>query len=268
VRGSCPSPYESNRRYGGNTACVVLEEPDDDPILFDLGTGLRPYGASCPLDGTFSGTALVTHLHWDHVQGLPFFAPVHVAGAKLDIYGPTQETGSLGEVFGRFMCPPYFPVQYTELGGDVRFHDVTDDVIAVGSRKITVRPVPHNGPTVGYRVDGRGGSVTYISDHQAPMGLDTVSDTVLELAAGVDVLIHDAQYTPEEFTRKADWGHCTLSYALLVAQKARAKQLVLFHHDPWHSDDDLDQLSAETKKAAEGTGVEVVAAYEGLVIDI
>jgi ribonuclease BN (tRNA processing enzyme) len=91
---------------------------------------------------------------------------------------------------------------------------------------------------------------------------------VLELASGVDVLIHDAQYTPEEFVRKADWGHCTLSYALLVAQKARAKRLVLFHHDPWHSDDDLDRLSAETKEAAEGTGVEVVAAYEGLVIEV
>ena len=268
VRGSCPSPYEANRRYGGNTACVSLEEPDDDPIIFDLGTGLRPYGALCPLDGTFSGTALVTHLHWDHVQGLPFFAPVHVAGARLDIYGPTQEEGSLGEVFGRFMRPPYFPVQYTELGGEVTFHDVTDDVLAIGSRKVTVRLVPHTGPTLGYRVDGRRGSVTYISDHQAPIGLDTVSDTVLELASEVDVLIHDAQYTPEEFSRKADWGHCTLAYALLVAQTARAKRLVLFHHDPWHSDDDLDRLFAETKQAAEGTGVEVFAAYEGLVIEL
>ena len=268
VRGSCPSPYETNRRYGGNTACVSLEEPDDDPILFDLGTGLRPYGTFCPLDGSFAGTALITHLHWDHVQGLPFFAPVHVAGARLDIYGPTQEEGSLGEVFGAFMRPPYFPVQYTDLAGDVTFHEVTDDVFAVGSRKVTVRPVPHNGPTVGYRVDGRAGSVTYISDHQAPPALDTVSEAVLELADEVDVLIHDAQYTPAEFATKADWGHCTLEYALLVARTARAKRLVLFHHDPWHTDDMLDELNAQTKQAAVGSGVDVVAAYEGLVIDL
>ncbi len=268
VRGSCPSPYETNRRYGGNTASVVLEEPDEEPILFDLGTGLRPYGATCPLDGSFAGTALVTHLHWDHVQGLPFFAPVHFQGARLDIYGPAQEEGSLGEVFGRFMRPPYFPVQYTDLAGEVTFHDVTDDVFAIGSRKVTVRPVPHNGPTNGYRVDGPRGSVTYISDHQAPLTLDSVSDAVLELASGVDVLIHDAQYTPEEFERKQDWGHCTLEYALLVARTAQARKLVLFHHDPAHVDDELDRLYAETKRMAEGTGVEVVAAYEGLVIDV
>jgi phosphoribosyl 1,2-cyclic phosphodiesterase len=268
VRGSCPSPYETNRRYGGNTASVVLEEPGEEPILFDLGTGLRPYGAFCPMDGTFAATALVTHIHWDHVQGLPFFAPVHFAGARLDIYGPHQVEGSLGEVFGGFMRPPYFPVQYTDLAGDIRFHDVTEDVFAVGSHKVTVRPVPHNGPTVGYRVDGNNASVAYISDHQAPLSLDTVAPQVLELVNGVDVLIHDAQYTPEEFERKKDWGHCTLEYELLVARMSHAKRLVLFHHDPSHSDDDLDRLYAQTKALAEGTGVEVTAAYEGLVIDL
>jgi phosphoribosyl 1,2-cyclic phosphodiesterase len=268
VRGSCPSPYETNRRYGGNTASVVLEDAGEEPLLFDLGTGLRPFGATCPQDGTFAATALVTHIHWDHVQGLPFFAPVHAPGARLDIYGPHQDQGSLGDVFGDFMRPPYFPVQYSDLGGDIRFHDVTEDAFAVGSYKVTVRPVPHNGPTVGYRVDGSTASVTYISDHQAPLSLDTVSPAVLELAGEVDVLIHDAQYTPEEFDHKKDWGHCTIDYALLVAQMAHAKKLVLFHHDPSHTDDELDRLYAEVRAKAEGSGVAVVAAYEGLVIDL
>jgi phosphoribosyl 1,2-cyclic phosphodiesterase len=268
VRGSTPSFCETNRRYGGNTASVVLDEPGEEPILFDLGTGLRPYGSDCPMDGTFAATALVTHIHWDHVQGLPFFAPVFVPGARLDVYGPHQEEGPLGEVFGDLMRPPYFPIRTTELGGDVRFIDATRDTFLVGSRKVMVRPVPHKGPTVGYRIDSAHGSVAYISDHQAPLSLDTVAESVLELADGVDALIHDSQYTPAEFQKKQDWGHCTLEYALLVAQLAKAKRLITFHHDPAHSDDDLDRLSAELVGAADGTDVEVIAAYEGLVLDL
>jgi phosphoribosyl 1,2-cyclic phosphodiesterase len=264
VRGSTPSPYETNRRYGGNTATVVLEEPDEQPILFDLGTGLRAYGSACPKDGSFAGTALVTHVHWDHVQGLPFFAPIHAPGASLDVYGPEQEDGPLGEVFGQLMRPPFFPIRCSELGGTVRFAGVTDDRFSIGSRKVTVRPVPHKGPTVGYRVEGNGRTVTYISDHQAPPTLDTVAPSVLELADGVDVLIHDAQYTPAEFEKKSTWGHCTIDYALHVAREACAKRLVMFHHDPSHDDDDLDQLLDAARRAARGTGVDVIAAYEGL----
>jgi phosphoribosyl 1,2-cyclic phosphodiesterase len=268
VRGSTPSFYETNRRYGGNTASVVLEEEDEEPILFDLGTGLRAYGMSCPMNGSFAATALVTHIHWDHVQGVPFFAPMHVKGARLDVYGPHQEQGPLGAVLGDLMRPPYFPVTCADLAGDFRFHDATADTFVVGSRKVTVRPVPHTGPTVGYRVESARATVAYISDHQAPLSLDTIADSVLELADGVDALIHDAQYTPEEFSRKSDWGHCTLDYALLIARTANAKRLVLFHHDPGHSDDDIDRLSNELCESAAGSSVEVIAAYEGLVLDL
>ncbi len=268
VRGSTPSPCESNRKYGGNTAAVVLEEAGEEPILFDLGTGLRRYGAACPMDGSFAGTALVTHVHWDHVQGLPFFAPMHIAGARLDIYGPHQAEGPLGDVFGDFMRPPYFPVRCEDLAGRFGFHDITADTFTLGTRKVTARPVPHKGPTVGYRVDSSEASVAYISDHQAPLSLDTVADSVLELADGVDVLIHDAQYTTDEFDRKRDWGHCTLEYALLVARAAKAKRLVLFHHDPAHSDNDLDRLSATLRESAAGSQVEVITSFEGLVLEL
>jgi phosphoribosyl 1,2-cyclic phosphodiesterase len=268
VRGSTPSFSGPNQRYGGNTASVDFEEPDEEPILFDLGTGLRPYGATCPMDGTFAGTALVTHIHWDHVQGLPFFPPVHVAGARLDIYGPHQQDGPLTEVMDDLMRPPYFPVRCRDLAGEIRFHDVTSDTFAVGSRKVTARPVPHVGPTVGYRVEGASASVTYISDHQAPLSLEEIADSVLELADGVDVLIHDCQYTREEFARKSDWGHCTTDYALRVAAAAHAKRLVMFHHDPGHSDEDIDGLAASLQEQAAGGDVEVLAAYEGMVIDL
>jgi phosphoribosyl 1,2-cyclic phosphodiesterase len=268
-RGSCPCPCEDNVRYGGNTACVAVEAEGEDPIIFDLGTGLRFFGEHLPNDGTFRGSALVTHIHWDHVQGLPFFTPIHRTGAKLDIYGPAQSDGPLHKVFGEFMCPPYFPVHFSELEGHVWFHDVMDDDFSIGSAKVKVRPVPHVGPTVGYRVDVNGRSVAYISDHQAPPGLNTVSDQVLELADNVDVLIHDAQYTPAEFEQKATWGHCTVDYAVLVAKLSGAKKLVMFHHDPSHGDEQMDELLHQARCTATYSGVEAVdAAYEGMVIEV
>ena len=268
VRGSTPCPCESNQRFGGNTACVALEVDNEPPIIFDLGTGLRFYGLTQPTDGTFKGTALVTHIHWDHVQGLPFFVPVDRVGAELDVWGPTQEEGPLGQVFGDFMRPPYFPVHFSELRGDIRFHDAKDDDVAIGNAKVRVRPVPHCGPTVGYRVDWDGASVAYISDHQAPLELDRVADSVLELCDGVDLLIHDAQYTPAEFAEKSHWGHCTVDYAVLVAKQAGARRLALFHHDPSHDDDFVAKLESNARCLGAMAGIDVFAAYEGLSLEL
>ena len=269
VRGSCPCPSPENRRYGGNTACVALHVGDEVPLVLDLGTGLRRFGETQPTDGSFRGSALITHIHWDHVQGLPFFPPADREGARFDIYGPPQKEGPLGTVFGEFMRPPYFPVHYSELRGDIVFHDVSDDTLAIGNAKVWVRPVPHCGPTVGYRIEWDGSVVTYISDHQAPLSLDTVSDSVLELCEGADLLIHDAQYTTEEFEKKAHWGHCTIDYAVLVASKAGARRLALFHHDPAHDDPTLDRLLGLAQDASSRLGgPSVVAAAEGMVLEI
>ena len=252
-------------RYGGNTACVALEVDNEPPLILDLGTGLRFFGETQPLDGSFEGTALVTHIHWDHVQGLPFFPPVDRVGARLDVYGPAQEGGNLHDVFGEFMRPPYFPVHFSDLRGAIQFHDVLDDDLSIGTAKIRVRPVPHCGPTVGYRIEWGGAKIAYISDHQAPIALDTVADSVLELADGVDLLIHDAQYWQKEFEAKAHWGHCTIEYAVLVAKEAGAHRLALFHHDPAHDDNEVDLILETAQKAAAGSGIdEVIAAAEGL----
>ena len=273
MRGSTPCPCEANSRYGGNTACVALEVAGEDPIVFDLGTGLRLFGETQPKDGSFRGTALVTHIHWDHTQGLPFFVPALRAGARLTVYGPPQDDGlSLADAFDEFMRPPFFPVRTSDLPGEITFHDVADTQLAIGNAKVTVRTVPHVGTTNGYRVDWDGTSVAYISDHQSPVAPGevegmTVADSVLELAEGVDVLIHDAQYWPNEWQMKSTWGHCTVDYAVHVARLAGAKQLVLFHHDPAHDDSEVDRVLEHARLRAAGTCIdEVVAAYEGLTI--
>jgi phosphoribosyl 1,2-cyclic phosphodiesterase len=268
VRGSTPCSCEANRRYGGNTACVSLESPGSDPIILDLGTGLRFFGETQPLDGSFRAHALVTHLHWDHVQGLPFCAPLNRPGARLDVYGPSPEGVDLADAFGEFIRPPYFPVRVADLAGDIEFHTTRAGDLVVGDAKVTALPVPHVGATFGYRIEMGGVTVAYLSDHQQPLdgGFD-IAPEVLELVADVDLLIHDAQYTPDEFAQKPHWGHCTLDYALHVATEGRARRLVLFHHDPAHDDDVLDGLLAQVRAAAEGGPVtEVIAASEGLTI--
>jgi phosphoribosyl 1,2-cyclic phosphodiesterase len=270
VRGSTPCSCESNRRYGGNTACVAIDVPGHDPIVLDLGTGLRFWGESLPVDQPFHGHALVTHLHWDHVQGLPFFTPVLRPESTLDVYAPGVDHEALATAFDEFMKPPYFPVRVADLPGELRFHAVTDAVFAAGGAKVTARSVPHIGETNGYRIEHDGVVVVYVSDHQQPVdGSLTVPDAVLELCEGADLLIHDAQFTPSEFLLKSDWGHCTVDYALAVASQAGVRRLALFHHDPGHDDVMIDSLLLEAREKAAALGAtEVIAASEGLTLSL
>jgi len=268
VRGSTPCPSDANKRYGGNTACVSIEAPGHDPIILDLGTGLRFFGESCVGANAFNGLALVTHLHWDHVQGLPFFVPIHRDGATLTICGRCDE-GPLRAAFEDFMRPPYFPIRPDDLFGDIAFRDVGDEVFDWGRARISVADVPHTGATNGYRIEIDGLTIAYISDHQEPVDGGPVADSVLELCAGADLVIHDAQFEPHEFALKADWGHCTVAYAVRVAAEAGAKRLALFHHDPSHGDEVVDRLLLEAQGHAVGTSVtEVIAAAERTTVSL
>lgn len=276
VRGSTPCDAPELARYGGNTSSVSLEVADEPPILFDLGTGVRNYGTELAAAGRaeeFRGSVLLSHLHWDHVQGMPFFVPLHCPGSVVDVYGPRQNEGPLGEVFAGIMRPPYFPIRPDQLEGTVAFHDAGDDVFAVNDAKVRSRWIRHVGPTLGYRVDWNGASVAYLSDHGQGCGHghadDHVPDEVLELCDGVDLLIHDAQHTPEEFERKRHWGHCTVDYAVHVAKEAGVRTLALFHHDPSHADDEVDRLARMAQDAsADINGAEVLAAAEGMVLGL
>jgi phosphoribosyl 1,2-cyclic phosphodiesterase len=274
VRGSTPCDGEHLARYGGNTSCVALECEGQPPVVFDLGTGLRNYGTALLDAGrasAFQATVLLSHLHWDHVQGLPFFVPLHDPGSVVHVYGPRQQDGPLAEVFEGLMRPPYFPIRPDQLEGAVLFRDAGDDDFPVHDAKVRSRWIRHVGPTLGYRVDWHGVTVAYLSDHGQGCGLgqsdDFIPDEVLELCDGVDLLIHDAQHTPSEFEMKRHWGHCTVDYALHVAKQSGARTVALFHHDPAHGDDELDELERGAKEhSAVMDGAEVVAAAEGMVL--
>jgi phosphoribosyl 1,2-cyclic phosphodiesterase len=283
VRGSTPCDGARYARYGGNTSCVSLEADGHRPLIFDLGTGLREYGeavtarAAAELEANRShqylATALLTHLHWDHIIGLPFFTPAFRPDAELDVHGP-QQPGGLGPVFADVMRPPYFPITPADMGGRVTFYDTASDDFGVNGAKVRSRWVRHTDPTLGYRVELEGAAVTYISDHgqgcsSRPAHDDHVPEGVLELCDDVDVLIHDSQHTAPEFAVKRHFGHCTVDYAVRVAKEAGARMLVLFHHCPTHTDDDIDRMLDYARDlAAKGGGPEVIAAREGMRLPV
>lgn len=278
VRGSTPCAGPRYDRYGGNTSCVSVEAPGHRPIIFDLGTGLREYGDAVTARFTaeleanrfttpYLASVLLTHLHWDHIIGLPFFTPAFRPDACIDVHGPAQP-GGLDEVFRGVMHPPYFPITPSEMGGTINFFDTAADDFGVNGAKVRSRWVRHTDPALGYRVELEGVSVTYISDHgQGCAGVtdEWVPPEVLELCDDVDVLIHDSQHTAAEFEMKRHFGHCTVDYAVRVAREAGVRTLVLFHHCPSHTDDDLDRILTYARDlSAKAGGPEVIAAREGM----
>jgi phosphoribosyl 1,2-cyclic phosphodiesterase len=244
-------------------------------LILDLGTGLRVLGErlSEPMAeaGTsLRATALLTHLHYDHVLGLPFFAPMRHPESVLDVYGPSQEDGSLNDVLGTLVKPPFFPIAMDEFRGELRCHDLDGaDEFEVGGFQITARPVNHKGHTLGFRIEAGGHSIAYISDHQAPHDQRTVDEQVLELCEDVDLVMHDSQYTEEEFATTSDWGHSTDAFAVRVAGESGARRLCMFHHDPAHSDDQIDAMLSHAKDLASKYHLtEVSAAAEGHTVDL
>ena len=256
VRGSTPCPCDENRRYGGNTSCVVLDVPGGEPILFDLGTGLRFYGVDerCGSD-PFRATALVSHLHWDHVQGFPSL-PRSTARTPTSTCSVPPRRAARSSSRSTFHDPPFFPICYSGVGRWVSLNDVPEGSFDVGPAKVTARRCPTSAGPSATGSTGTASALAYISDHQQPIDDPTrVDSQVLALADGVDLLIHDAQFTPEEFAERPHWGHCTVDYAIEVAHQAGVGELVLFHHDPAHDDDHVDRLLAEARERSVGLDV-------------
>jgi phosphoribosyl 1,2-cyclic phosphodiesterase len=274
VRGSCPCSGDRYRRYGGNTSCLVVNIEGEAPLIVDLGTGLRALGDVLlkevrALGTPLHATALLTHLHFDHILGIPFFGPLHDPGARLTVHGPAQPTSSLKDALHAAVQPPVFPVHMEQFRGELVTVDTSDEDFSVGAAKVMARIIPHAGTTLGYRIEADGRSMAYLPDHQAPLDRRTISDAVLELCQGVDLLVHDGQYTDDEFFDKPDWGHSTPAFAVHVAAEAGVKRLLLTHHDPSHTDREVDRILHNARRLPEAKKIEdVSSASESQSIDL
>jgi phosphoribosyl 1,2-cyclic phosphodiesterase len=272
-RGSLAAPGPETVRYGGNTSCVEVEVDDDIVMILDAGSGIRSLGVTLAAGPPKAIHILLTHLHLDHLQGLAFFAPFWIAGTELHVWGPPSPTKSLAERVAGYVSPPLFPVHLSDVPSRPTFHDAPEQPWAIGRARVTAQPVSHQGPTIGYRIEADGRAIAYMPDHEPALGIDLAS---LEpewmsgesLAREADVLLHDAQYTPDEYRDHVGWGHSSVLHAITLAKAARVRQLLLFHHDPSHSDAELEELLGAAIDTWDGSDDRPVLAYEGMTITL
>jgi len=271
VRGSTPTVDPATWRYGGNTPCLELTAPDGTQFILDCGTGLRVLGsrwtAPVPNGRNPETHIFVTHYHWDHIQGIPFFAPLYAENNEFHFYSfRSKHLGpdSLKQVFETQMAMPYFPVNMSAMAAKKRFMEVSGgDSFTIGENKVTARYLNHPQGCLGYRIETPGGVIAYATDNEP--GDPQLDAELQELAAGADIFINDAQYTPEQLavTRKG-WGHSSWREGVKVARNAGAKTLVLFHHDPDSTDRIVDGLLRQAREEFDS----VFAASEGMVITL
>ena len=271
TRGSLAAPSPETVRYGGNTSCVSVKGSNNTLLVLDAGTGIRSLGWELPADLS-QIHILLTHLHMDHIQGLPFFAPLRRPGVDIHIWGPASTTRSLSSRLQKYLSPPLFPVSVRELAANLNFHELPADLIEIGEFRINAQLIIHPNPTIGYRIQCGRATVTYLPDHEPALGArkfprETEWTSGYALAEGCDLLIHDAQYTEDEYPDRVGFGHSTIRQAFLFAQLAKVKHFVPFHYDPTHSDTELDQMFAEIMAEIKPSYT-MTPSREGLSLDV
>lgn len=253
TRGSLSVPGAETMHYGGNTSCVEVRGDDGTLLVLDAGTGIRALGME--MDPEMRRVdILLTHLHMDHIQGLGFFGPLFWPGLEVHLWGPPSTTLDLKARLSRYLSPPLFPVRLSDLPCDLTLHDVVPlGGFSVGGFRVEAELVCHPGPTVGYRITGDGATLCYIPDHEPALGEEKFCEepnwlSGQRLAQDADLLIHDAQYTREQYKNYVGWGHSAIDDALAFATATGARHFVAFHHDPSHTDSILEQLYADVRK--------------------
>lgn len=296
-RGSLASPGPETVRYGGNTSSVEVRLEDGTLLILDAGTGIRalgrhiagvPAGSVSPTKATGERGPLsmlapaepikkinlfLSHLHLDHVEGIGFFSALWNPDVELHVWGPPSPLRSLQDRIATLMSPPLFPVHLADVPCRPIYHDVPDDALQIGSATVYVQPVAHRGSTVGYRIEENGRSFAYIPDHEPALGVDLEKVepewvSGFSVAQDADVLFHDSQYTEDEYPSHRAWGHSSIAHTVAFGQMTKAETVVLFHHDPAHSD---EQLEIHLKRAKELWGhnnTAPVLAYEGMEFEL
>jgi phosphoribosyl 1,2-cyclic phosphodiesterase len=270
TRGSLPSAGPDTIRYGGNTSCIEVRCESRTCLILDAGTGIRRLGAAVEPD-LERVDILLTHLHMDHIQGLGFFDPLYRPNLDVHVWGPPSTTLHLRARLARYLSPPLFPVNLRELPCNLTLHDVPLGRFHIGGLTITAALVCHPGPTVGYRITEGAASMTFLPDHEPALGAQVFPGkpnwtSGFDLAAGADLLIHDAQYTPTEYAGHIGWGHSSIPQARAFATLARVRRLMTFHHDPSHGDSTLDRLHEEAW--SEPLPFELLPGKEGMDVEI
>jgi phosphoribosyl 1,2-cyclic phosphodiesterase len=252
ARGTLPLSGENTLRYGGNTSCLGVTIGDDIHFIFDAGTGLRKYSKHLlrTVGGKFNGYIFISHPHWDHLNCLPFFAPIYIPGNKIALMGPAQGERSFRDLIDGQMDGTYFPITVDAFQADVSYSDIGEGRHIFEGVSISAFHLKHPGYCLGYRVDHEEKSLAYITDNE--LGDAEVDDgfkaNLADFIQGVDFLIHDTTYFDEEYKSKVSWGHSSVAQVVNLAHQAKVKKLFLFHHDPEHEDDQLDLMLLEAKR--------------------
>jgi phosphoribosyl 1,2-cyclic phosphodiesterase len=270
-RGSLATPGADTVRYGGNTSCVEITLESGHRLVLDAGTGMRPLGVAMNGDRR-ELHIMLTHLHLDHLQGLGFFRPLFDPDNEVHLWGPASPVQSLQERIAIYLSPPLFPVHLSDIPAQLVFHDEPDHV-EIGSAIVHAGNVAHQGPTVGYRIEEHGQVLAYIPDHEPAVGMDLARTdpewiSGHEVAHDADVLFHDAQYGDTEYPNHIGWGHSSIDHVMALARKLDVGTVVLFHHDPYHTDEELETLLGEAQQRLDGAGGNVCLAHEGMTVTL
>jgi len=272
TRGSLPVTNPETRRYGGNTSCVEVIQ-NDRSLILDAGTGILGISAEM-LSKQKRFDILLTHLHIDHIQGLGFFKPLFDPKNNVHIWGPSSSSKSLKKRLNRYLSPPLFPVHYRDIPSKIELHEISDSSFEIGEFQIQSNYISHPGPTVGYRVSNGKSAFTYLPDHEhllGSKGWDIEKDWIsgFKLAENADLMVHDSQYTNDEYEDKVGWGHSTFINAIEFAKKANVKKLLLFHHDPNHTDKQLEEILKNVLKDKDfGPDLKIELAVEGAAFEL
>ena len=271
-RGSLATPGRETLRIGGNTTCVEIAA-NGTRIILDAGTGIRSLGRELAAQGSQAVDIFLTHLHLDHIEGLGFFAPFHDPDCKVTVWGPPSSVRSLKERISRYLSSPLFPIEISDLPARVVFRDVPAEPWEIGGLRLSAHPVSHPGATLGYRVEADGVTAAFIPDHEPALGVELESLTSdwisgYPVAEGASVLFHDAQYTDDEYEHRIGWGHSSVRQAVSFAAITGTERLLLFHHDPAHTDDDLDVHRDRACELWQGDGAPPELAREGMELEL